>query len=192
MSKFVVSFLFVLIASAFGTEKITEPEKIKPGDDLQIMISDVPVEDGFRLNSIHVVSEDGFISLWGLGKIQVSGKTLAEVTESLVQGYREAGIYTDPVFSVFIAFEGFAEKLVTVGGLVKQPGPMPYRDNMTLGQAVEQSGGPAIYGTTRRVRLYRTAKVYTYDLTEKRNSAIRLYPNDAIEVLRVENFWQIR
>jgi len=180
--KKIFAILLAVTAFASGAD-------IRPNQNLQITIQGVPQSEGFRLNSIYVVSGGGTINMWEIGTVRAVGRTPSELAASLAASYKAKGIYTSPTFQIIVqGDERLAEKTITVGGFVGAPGPKPYRDNLTLFEAVTAAGGANAFGADNRVKLYRNARVYTYNLKNNDHKRIKIYPGDAIEVPE-KNIW---
>lgn len=174
--KKILSLLFIL-------SSLVNAADILPNQQLQLTVQGVPAAEGSRLNATYPVSTDGTISMWGVGKVRAAGRTPGEVAESLAAAYKKEGIYQDPTFQIIIqGTELEPAKMVTVGGAVNTPGAKPFRDNLTLFEAVSAAGGANAFGALNRVKLFRNAKVYTFNLYNDDHKRIRVYPNDSIEV----------
>lgn len=75
-----------------------------------------------------------------------------------------------------------SEAVVTIGGQVRRPGPVPFRKDLTIYAAVQAAGGPTEFGSMRRVKVIRDGKVETHDLTKDETKSLLLQKNDTIEV----------
>ena len=156
---------------------------IKPNQSLQISIQGVPAAEQSRLNSKYQVSASGYITMWKIGTIKASGKTKDQLAASIAAAYRAKGIYTAPVFQVIAQNEdGVVLKTFTVGGQVRSPGSQPYRDGLTIFEAVQAAGGPTPFGAMNRVKLFRAGNVKEYNIKSDKLKGIRIYPGDTIEV----------
>lgn len=162
---------------------------IKPNQTLQISIQGVPPSEQARLNSTYQVSAGGTITMWEIGTIRASGRTASQLAATIAAAYRSRGIYNNPSFQVVVPNDqNIVLKTVTVGGFVNGPGPKPYRDGMTLWEAVSAAGGANAFGASNRVKLYRNGKVYTYNLKTDQHKGVKMYPGDAVEVPE-KNIW---
>ena len=74
------------------------------------------------------------------------------------------------------------KQVVHIGGQVRRPGPTEFTQGLTLYQAIQAGGGPTEFGSMNRIKLFRNGKQRQYDMTEAKNMAIPLEPNDTIEV----------
>lgn len=74
------------------------------------------------------------------------------------------------------------EAVVTIGGQVRRPGPVPFRKDLTIYAAVQSAGGATEFGSMRRVKVIRDGKVETHDLTKDEKKSLVLQKNDTVEV----------
>lgn len=158
-------------------------QTIRVGAPLQISISGVPVAEQGRLNATYPVSQDGYISMWKIGRVKASGMSKSALALSIASKYKAAEIYTDPVFQILNTEDIKGDnQLVTIGGQVKSPGPKQWTKGMTLYTAVQSAGGETPFAAMNRVILYRNGKSYVFDLTTNAHKAEKVYALDVIEV----------
>ncbi len=109
----------------------------------------------FRLtpeyNYSATVQPDGFISLPGIGDINVFGLTLAETTERVKTKAGEK--LNNPEVSVQVM--DFEKPYYIVGGEVGQPGRFNFRGPITALRAIETAGGFRISARSNQVLLIR-------------------------------------
>lgn len=74
------------------------------------------------------------------------------------------------------------EAVVTIGGQVRRPGPVPFQKKLTIFAAIQAAGGPTEFGAMRRVKVIRAGKVEVYDFTDDRSKSILIQPDDTVEV----------
>ena len=77
---------------------------------------------------------------------------------------------------------------IAVGGQVRSPGLVALPLGSTIWDVIEAASGAKPFGAINRVKLYRNAKVYTYNLKRELHRALRVYPGDAVEVPE-KQFW---
>lgn len=132
----------------------------------------------------YTVRDDGAIAIPDIGRIEISGLTLAEAEEIIFQRLVERQI--DPTFSVEIA--EFNSKRVSIGGAVAKPTVVPIKLNpLTLDEAIAAAGGinaPDLEFSS--VRIYRDGSLYQIpvdDLYSNRNLLkTRLTAGDSVFV----------
>ncbi len=175
---------------------------IQPGDILYVRITTVErayqefleretasLSDRFIANEAslyltgYTVDEEGYITLPGLGKVNVKGITINEA-ESLVQ---------DKVNELFInasAVVKLANYQVTVMGEVARPGVfLNYQNEVTIFDALAKAGNITDFGNRENVLVMRPSdagtKTFKIDLTRAAalgSEAYFLLPNDIVIV----------
>ncbi|MEO5713097.1 MAG: SLBB domain-containing protein [Luteolibacter sp.] len=158
--------------------------QIVAGKSLQIMAAGIPPEEKGRIDGIYPVSEAGTINMPFIGLVHAAGLRNEDLSVSLQNRYKSAGIYTNITIQVITNREGATvdEQVVYMGGQVRRPGPVPFVKGLTLYQAVQAGGGATEFGSLKRVKLFRGGSQKLYDLTQAQFMRIPLEPNDTIEV----------
>lgn len=154
---------------------------------ITVSIKGVPVSEQQLVSDQYTVSSSGYIKLPLLpNSIKASGISGATLSRKIEAAYKEAQIYNNPLINVITAKDKAGEqidnKIVSVGGHVKSPGPKPYARGMTLYQAVTAAGGANAFGSIKRVELLRNGKKYTYNLKDVKDMQLKIYPGDTINV----------
>lgn len=103
------------------------------GDVLEIRIYNEP-----ELSGIHQVGSDGTVRLPLLGPVVVQGLSPEEATEKITAAYNSEFLQNAQV-SVFV--KEFNSRKVYVLGQVKNPGPYPFDEKMTIIAAIAKAGG---------------------------------------------------
>ena len=122
--------------------------KIEPGDSM-----DVSFELNPEFNQTVSVQPDGFISMRGVGDLEVSGQTVPEVTETIKNSYGK--ILNAPMVSVVL--KDFQKPFFIADGQVGHPGKYDLRGEVTLTEAIAMAGGFLDTAKHSRVLLYRRA-----------------------------------
>ncbi|GAA5125368.1 hypothetical protein GCM10023212_26950 [Luteolibacter yonseiensis] len=78
--------------------------------------------------------------------------------------------------------QGKTPAVITVGGYVRRPGPVPHTKDLTIYGAIQTAGGPSEFGSMRRVKVIRDGKVVNFDLTKDEQKSALTLKNDTIEV----------
>jgi protein involved in polysaccharide export with SLBB domain len=172
--------VFVCLISSLG---ITAAQ-IQPGKGIKISIAGVPDAEKVQITGNYPVAENGTINMPYIGIVRAAGLRSQQLAINLQQQYRSAGIFRDPTIQVITDAENVDvnQETVTIGGQVRKSGPVPFNNELTLWQAIQNAGGPTEFGTMRRVRLTRAGKSKEYNLNNAQFKDIRLQRNDAIEV----------
>ena len=158
--------------------------QIEAGHSVQITIMGVPGEEKSKIDAIYPVSDSGTVNLPFIGNIRAAGLRPEVLAASIQNAYKSAEIYTDPTIQVISTREGAGvrEQVVHLGGQVRRTGPVAYQKNLTIYQAVQAAGGATEFGSLKRVKLYRSGKIQTFDLTNPQFMRVPLQPDDTIEV----------
>jgi len=154
---------------------------------LTITIKGVPGTEQTRISGQYVVDSSGYVYLPLLKNgIRASGSSSSSLARRIEAAYRSAEIYQNPRITVIstkdVADDQIDRKVVSVGGFVKRPGPVPFMRGMTLFQAISAAGGETAFGSIKRVALYRNGKKHVYDLRKQAHMQLRVYPGDSINV----------
>jgi len=128
-------------AQAPSTAEVPQPSLERRNPRYQLCNGDVfelnfPLTPEFDQLAV-TVQPDGYVSLLGVGDLQVEGLTVPELTESVRRAY--AKILHDPVITV--ALTNFNAPYFVVGGQVGKPGKYDLRGDTTVSQAVAIAGG---------------------------------------------------
>lgn len=122
--------------------------KIEAGDAF-----DVSFELNPEFNQNVTVQPDGYITLRGIGDIQVKGQTVPDLTETLKTAYGK--ILNDPMISVVL--KDFEKPYFVADGQVGKPGKYDMRGEVTLTQAIAMAGGFTDASKHSQVVLFRKA-----------------------------------
>lgn len=115
-----------------GAGRDTATYLIEPGDQIRVKFLYHP-----ELDVKIPVSPDGNVYIPGVGQVSAEGKTANQVAGEIERV--SADQLRDPEVTVIVA--EFGERLVYVGGEVRLPGPVRFRDGMTPLQAIMDRGG---------------------------------------------------
>lgn len=175
--------------------------RIQPADILYIKVNclDESINNMFNKNTLtssmstvylggfyiigYTVESDGTVNLPVLGKIAVSGYTIAEVL-SIIQKQADKYIANAQIEIKLVSFK------ISVLGEVKRPGQYNiYNDKANVFEALAIAGDISYYGNRRNILILRSepegTKTYRIDLTDKNILASKLFylqPNDIVYV----------
>lgn len=107
--------------------------ELVPGDTLNLHFEFTPELDQQAVP----VQPDGFVSLKNLGDLQVSGKTLPEARQLIMQSY--AKILREP--QITVTLQDFSKPYFVAAGYFNRPGKYDLRGPTTLTEAVAEAGG---------------------------------------------------
>jgi len=120
--------------------------KIASGDSF-----DVNFELSPEFNQTVTVQPDGFVTLRGVGDINVSGQTVPELSETLKQAYSK--ILNDPLIVVML--KDFEKPYFVADGQVGHPGRYDLRGDITVTEAIAIAGGFTEAAKHSQVLLFR-------------------------------------
>ncbi len=107
--------------------------KIAPGDSFDLNFELSPE---FNQTAVSV-QPDGFVTLRGIGDLQVQGQTVPALTQTLRAAYSK--ILNDPIISVIL--KDFEKPYFVADGQIGKPGKYDLRGDTTLTQAIAIAGG---------------------------------------------------
>jgi protein involved in polysaccharide export with SLBB domain len=122
------------------------------------MIKIVCIEDP-KASIEAVINSEGEVDLYQLNRVKVEGLTMHEIKDLLAKLYIKAELYKNPHFNVSI--QGYAERFVTVTGLVGVSGKVGYHPDKGISfvQAIVAARGIQPRGNPRDIILTRKEKV---------------------------------
>jgi polysaccharide biosynthesis/export protein len=122
--------------------------KLQPGDTF-----DISFELNPEFNQTATVQPDGYISLRGIGDVEVANQTVPELTATLRTAYSK--ILNSPLISVVL--KDFEKPYFVADGQLARPGRYDLRGETTLTQAVAMAGGFLDSAKHSQVLLFRKA-----------------------------------
>ncbi len=205
-----LSKLLYLLGAVFGVFFLSasiHAETIRVGDTVQIILKGVPAAEQVKVDGRYKVRDSGNIRVPIINvNIRAAGRKPEDVERSIEAAFKKAEIYRMPTISLQIIPGGdgdvaervlgdgdVAERVLSVGGQVRRPGRVQFREGMTLLEAVQQAGDRTAFGSkyvylTRKDR--RTGKLirYKYNIREPKHQALKVYPDDLINVPQKRTF----
>lgn len=187
MKQMLLAVLSLLLLPVFAQDAATEPRASK-GGSVTVQFKNIPSEDVNNVNGDYPVSrEDGTISMPYLsGRVSVAGLTARQVENKLRALYLAQEIYSDPIIMANVGPKGETpvdSRYIQVTGYVAGKKNLPYREGMTLIQALIECGDITDWGS-RRIQVTRGKVTRTYDYFSARDRSIKLLPSDSIYVPR--------
>lgn len=187
MKQLLLVLAAVLVAlPTMAQDAATEPRAVK-GGKLQVVLKNIPAEDAANVSGDFTVNRgDGTITLPYLkNRIRVEGLTARDIENIVRSNYVAQQIYSDPIVQVHLNPDavGVDARHVLVSGYVGKKATLPYREGITLIEALLDAGDITDYGS-RKIQVTRGTVTRTYDYFSARDRSIRLLPNDSIFVPR--------
>jgi polysaccharide export outer membrane protein len=199
-SIFLLALLAVAVAScaskrpsgeAEGPARFTESEaEYRIGVDDRLLIN---VWKNPELSLTVPVRPDGMVTMPLIGDIKAGGLTATEVAESIKK--RLASYIREPSVAVIVTELRSHEFIsrVRVTGAVRVPRSLPFRQGMTVLDAVLEAGGVNEFAAPNRSKLYRKknggagTEVYDVELSDILNKGrlgtnYVLYPGDVVTI----------
>lgn len=176
------------------TADVAQPARYAIEQDYRIGIDDrvqVSVWKNPELSVTAPVRPDGRISVPLIGDVMAGGKTPPELAGLIRE---KLSLYIrDPNVTVIVTDLNSHEFLtrIRVTGAVRTPRSLPFRQGMTVLDAVLEAGGLNDFAAPNRTKLYRTGKtgteVYDVELGDilgrgKLETNYTLYPRDVITI----------
>ena len=182
-----VILLGLIVMPIMAQDAATEPRATK-GSSVRVQFKNIPSEDAGNVNGEYTVSrEDGTISMPYLsGRVRVSGMTARQVENTLRSLYLAQQIYSDPIVMAEVGPRNetpIDTRYIQVTGYVGGKKNLPYREGMTLIQALIECGDITDWGS-RKIQVTRGKVTRVYDYFSARDRSIKLMPNDSIYVPR--------
>lgn len=179
------AFLSLILAAA-AQDASTEPRVIR-GSKVVLIFKNLPNGESANVDGEYQVSRaDGTILLPFLeSRMSVLGKTARQVEDMVRSAYISQKIYTDPIVIARVGHKGeeLEARFVQVTGHVHAKKNLPYREGITLIQALIECGDISDHGS-RKIQITRGTVTRTYDYFSARDRSIKLMPNDVIFVPR--------
>lgn len=175
-----------LCVIAYAQDASTEPRVIR-GSKVVLIFKNLPSGESANVDGEYQVSRaDGTVLLPFLdSRLSVLGKTARQVEDLVRSQYIAQKIYTDPIVIARVGHkdEDLEARFVQVTGYVNMKKNLPYREGITLIQAMIECGDINDHGS-RKVQVTRGNVTRTYDYFSARDRNIKLMPNDVIFVPR--------
>lgn len=179
--------LLLMTAPLLAQSAATEPRVI-PGSKVLLTFKNLPSGEAATVDGEYQVSRaDGTVALPYLSaRLKVVGKTARQVEDMVRSQYISQEIYTDPIVIARVGSRNETEleaRFIQVAGHVAAKKNLPYREGITLFQALIDCGDITDYGS-RKIQVTRGTVTRVYDYFSARDRSIKLMPNDVIFVPR--------
>ncbi len=181
------SLVMFLLSAPAGAQANGVDPRARVGSTVTVTFKNIPAEDTGTVNGDYTVNRaDGTIAMPYLeSPVRVAGKTSRDIENLLRSLYVSQQIYSQPIVSVQVLstaeLEELRKRYIEVSGYVGAKKNLPYRDGITLSEAILDCGDITDYGS-RHIQVTRNGQVRTYDYFSARDRAIKLHPSDKIYV----------
>lgn len=179
--------LFAVAHQAAAQDDSTEPRAVK-GGRIQLIFKNIPAEDVSNVSGEYAVNRgDGTLSLPYLSnRVRVEGMTARDIESVVRSNYLSQQIYSDPIVQVILGAKNevpVETRFIQIAGYVGKKSNLPYREGITLIEALLECGDITDYGS-RKIQITRGGVTRTYDYFSARDRNIKLLPKDVIFVPR--------
>lgn len=173
----------------FSKSKTRKDRKLEMGDKIRIKIYP---EDAFVKGADTEVSSEGKVTLPLLGKIQVEGKTVAEVEREIVDLLAQDYL-VNPVVVIEIAEKSLEKHKLSLSilGQIQKPGTYDFQPDqkLTLLRVISMAGGFTDIANVKKIKVIRKAEGKTKvihanagSIISGKDPDIELEPGDVIHV----------
>lgn len=172
-----------MVAILFAMGLAATAETLNPGDAIRLTLRGVGGDEQQKINGEYTVGDDGKVSMPLLDHlVQASGLTPSGFARAVEKAYKDGGIYSSPAIDV-VAGKGKEPEgaVLSVGGHVKRAGQIPFRQGMSVIQALDAAGGRDQFAG-RNILLLRGDKQYCIDFRQLTHKGIVLKANDSLQV----------
>ena len=172
-----------MVAVLMATGAAAMAETLSPGDAIRLTLRGVPSEEQQKVSGEYTVGDDGLVSLPMLERmVRAKGLSPNGFARSVEKSYKDGGIYAFPAIDVVALKDKNPQgAIVSVGGHVKRAGQVPFRQGMTVIQALDVAGGRDSFGG-RNILLIRDGKQFCIDFKQLSHKSIVLNSNDSLQV----------
>lgn len=177
-----ILFVSLLLISSDSLAQSGETA-LRPNDKVMISIGGIPVDEVQQISKAYAISDSGKINLLHIGEITAAGLKPSVLQKRIEDAYKSAQIYTHPTVTVSMDSTIDTARYVYVVSGCEKNGPVPYRQGLTLLQAVGSAGGPNPFGKTTKTQIIRNKTTAVHDLkkiTKNPSLDVTLQPDDQI------------
>lgn len=178
--------LMIVTALVFSAVSgaVAQTSTVRAGDAVMVTIRGVPDQESARVSGVYKVDQSG--ELVGLPyldgyRINAIGLTEGQLSKKISGAYRDAQVYTKATITALVD-QPEMQRTITLGGKISKPGPVPFREGMTIYEAVMAAGGPTRFGSLRKVVLFRKGKKSEYNIEKDVNKNVTLLPGDTVMI----------
>ena len=178
--------LILVIAAVFSAavSAVAQTPTVRAGDAVTVTIRGVPDQESARVSGVYKVDQNG--ELVGLPyldgyRINAIGLTEGQLSKKIAGAYRDAQVYTQATITALVD-QPEMQRTITLGGKITRPGPVAFREGMSIYEAVMAAGGPTRFGSLKKVTLFRKGNKSDYDIEKDENKTVTLLPGDTVMI----------
>jgi polysaccharide biosynthesis/export protein VpsN len=155
---------------------------LRLGDQIEMKLGGVPATDISSVSGTYTIDSGGAVNLPYIGRVKVAGMTPGAAQATIERAFKALEIYRHP--NIVITMQP-QSRFVSVGGEVKEPGRVPFTDDLTILGSINAAGGFSPFADERKVRLLRGSEVTIINVKKIRTNPsldLPLQPGDRVEV----------
>ena len=153
---------------------------LRQDDDVQVTVR---AGAAAAIQAADIVDSYGNITLPHLGEFKVGGLTSSEAERAIRDAYVKNGLFTTPEVTLIGGTRAEPEYFIT--GAINRKGSFPYKDGLTLWQAIVAAGDVNEFAGSK-IKLVRDGVTEVHDLNRIKKGKAKnplLRPGDMVEVL---------
>ena len=177
MKKIILCLLSLI---AIALPRVQAQNTFRNGDILEMRLSGPPEEFTKEFNLVLTVDE-GSVTVPLIGRVAAAGMSSTALGASIERRLKDAKIFT--IANVNINSNSGKDRIIIVGGSVRQPGKQMWIQDLTLTGAISGAGGPSEFAKDT-MKIIRGGKAQSYSRKAiKKNPGTdpRVEPGDIIE-----------
>jgi polysaccharide export outer membrane protein len=178
MKRILVSLLALLFAAL---APVQADNLFRNGDIFEMRLSGPPEEFTKEFNLVLTVDE-GSVNLPLIGRVTAVGMSSTQLASSIERRLKDAKIFT--IANVNITQNSSQnQRIIIVGGSVRQPGKQIWIPDLTLTGAISAAGGPTEFAKDG-MRIIRGGRATSYSRKAIRKNPTldpKIEPNDSVE-----------
>ncbi|MGC2064333.1 MAG: polysaccharide biosynthesis/export family protein [Thermodesulfovibrionales bacterium] len=147
MKKYVLQLLTILFFFCVVAISVAQDYVVREGDVLKISVYDNP-----DLTTVARISGNGTITFPLIGELNVSGKTVSQISQSIAEKLA-TGYIINPQVSIFL--EDYKARKIYVTGEVKKPDAYKYEEGSTVIKLITMAGGFTDKAAPGRIKIMR-------------------------------------
>jgi len=174
---------FILLISSFALAQ-SGTAKLRKGDTISLKLKGVPSSEQAEVSGEYKIDFTGYLKVTHLSdSVYAVGLDSSQLARKIEALYKQNEIYTSPNITIFASGDsGQKDRTVQVMGMVRKPGPIIWKENMTLFEVISFAGGLNDFGSYKDVRVTRDGKRRTFDARKDSDRNYKILPEDIIEV----------
>ncbi len=177
MKKIIFLLLSLLV---IALPRVQAQNVFRNGDVLEMRLSGPPEEFTKEFNLVLTVDE-GSVTVPLIGRVAAAGMSSTALAGSIERRLKEAKIFT--IANININSNSGKDRIIIVGGSVRQPGKQPWIADLTLTGAISGAGGPTEFAKdTMKIIRHGKAQLYSRKVIKKNPASDpKVEPGDIIE-----------